>query len=110
VVLPCLQASFRESESQKTLKLFFGANEKVKVATAFISIDQARMNQSVEISGWDFRDVVKNTCDIWQENLNRIEVKRATGIRRPFFAQLYPTQCGVTRIFSFFIDRIGGGQ
>lgn len=47
---------------------------KVKIATSFISIEQARKNLDIEIPDWNFKNVVSKTRAIWQENLNRIKI------------------------------------
>lgn len=90
---------------------------KVKVATSFISLDQARMNLSVEIPGWDFREVVKNTRDVWQENLSRIKIKGATEDQKAVFytalfhTMLFPREFSeYGRYYSAFDDQVHEGD
>jgi len=58
---------------------------KVKVATSFISLEQAIKNLSVEIQGWDFDLLKQNTRNIWQENLSRIAVNGCSEDQKSIF-------------------------
>jgi len=57
----------------------------VRIATSFISIEQARANLAKEIPGWDFDRVVKDTRDNWQSNLSRIAIEGATEDQKAIF-------------------------
>ncbi len=63
------------------------ANEKVQVriATSFISIEQARKNLAMELSGKNFNDLVRSTRNEWQKNLNRIKVNGVTEDQKSIF-------------------------
>ena len=89
---------------------------KVKIATSFISIEQARENMSNEIPHWDFDQVVKETRDIWQENLSRMEVKDASEDQKSIFytalfhTMLFPREFSeYGRYYSPFDDQIHEG-
>ncbi|MFK5974717.1 MAG: GH92 family glycosyl hydrolase [Flavobacteriaceae bacterium] len=89
---------------------------KVKIATSFISIEQARKNLSIEIPDWDFGKLVKNTKDIWQENLSRIQVKGATEEQKTIFytalfhTMLFPREFSeYGRYYSPFDDKVHEG-
>lgn len=89
---------------------------KVKIATSFISIEQARINLENEIPHWDFDAVVKSTRDVWQDNLSRIEVKGATEDQKSIFytalfhTMLFPREFSeYGRYYSAFDDQIHDG-
>jgi predicted alpha-1,2-mannosidase len=64
----------------------------VKIATSFISLDQARENLSREIPDWDFGKVVQQTRCKWQENLERIKIDGVTEDQRAiFYTAMYHT-------------------
>lgn len=58
---------------------------KVKVATSFISLEQARENLSIEIPGWDFQQVIEQTRGVWQKNLSRIKVDGVSEDQKSIF-------------------------
>jgi predicted alpha-1,2-mannosidase len=62
-------------------------NEKVEVriATSFISIEQARKNLAMELTGKDFNKVVQSTRNEWQKNLSRIKVNGVTEDQKSIF-------------------------
>jgi predicted alpha-1,2-mannosidase len=89
---------------------------KVKIATSFISIDQARKNLDIEIPHWNFDQVVKTTRDVWQENLNRIAIKGASEDQKSIFytalfhTMLFPREFSeYGRYYSPFDDKIHEG-
>lgn len=51
-----------------------GEEIQVKVATSFISIEQARMNMEMEIPNWDFQAALLSNKKEWQKHLNRVIV------------------------------------
>lgn len=73
---------------------------KVKIATSFISIDQARDNLSREIPGWDFDRVCIQTRDAWQKDLGRIKVEGITDEQKIIFYSSYYRCLLFPRIFS----------
>ena len=48
---------------------------RVKIATSFTSIDNARKNLASEIPGWDFNEVRQVSSDTWNKALGQIAVK-----------------------------------
>ncbi|RKN82503.1 GH92 family glycosyl hydrolase [Ulvibacterium marinum] len=89
---------------------------KVKIATSFISIEQARKNLSIEIPHWDFENLVNTTRDVWQENLSRIEVKSTSEVQKSIFytalfhTMLFPREFSeYGRYYSPFDDKIHEG-
>ncbi|MDR6783361.1 putative alpha-1,2-mannosidase [Pedobacter africanus] len=64
----------------------------LKIATSFISIEQARENLGREIPGWNFDNVVKTTRSKWQKNLQRIKIDGVTADQRAiFYTAMYHT-------------------
>jgi predicted alpha-1,2-mannosidase len=89
---------------------------KVKIATSFISIEQARQNLLIEIPDWNFNNLVTKTKDIWQENLSRIQVKGASEEQKSIFytalfhTMLFPREFSeYGRYYSPFDDKIHQG-
>jgi len=90
---------------------------KVKVATSFISLEQARENLSNEIPGWNFNKVVKDTRKIWQENLSRIKLKDVTEDQKNIFytamfhTMLLPREFSeYGKYYSAFDDKVHEGD
>ena len=48
---------------------------RIKIATSFTSIDNARKNLASEIPGWDFNEVRQVSSDTWNRALGQIAVK-----------------------------------
>ncbi len=89
---------------------------KVRVATSFISVDQAIKNLSVEIPDWDFDRLAKNTRDVWQENLSRIELSDCTEDQKSIFytamfhTMLFPREFSeYGQYYSAFDDKVHQG-
>lgn len=89
---------------------------RVKIATSFISLEQARKNLSMEIPDWDFDGTVKKTRDIWQENLSRIAVKGASDNQKTIFytalfhTMLFPREFSeYGQYYSPFDDKVHEG-
>ncbi|MGB5498372.1 MAG: GH92 family glycosyl hydrolase [Maribacter sp.] len=89
---------------------------KVKIATSFISIEQARKNLEIEIPHWDFEQVVQTTRDVWQNNLSRIAIKGATEDQQSIFytalfhTMLFPREFSeYGKYYSPFDDKIHEG-
>ncbi|MCF7568785.1 GH92 family glycosyl hydrolase [Sabulilitoribacter arenilitoris] len=89
---------------------------KVKIATSFISIEQARRNLEIEVPHWEFEKVVKETRAIWQENLSRIDVKGASEDQKSIFytalfhTMLFPREFSeYGRYYSAFDDKVHEG-
>ncbi len=89
---------------------------KVRIATSFISIEQARENLNKEMPDWDFDKVVANTKSIWQENLTRIqpegisEDQKAVFYTALFHTMLFPREFSeYGKYYSAFDDKIHDG-
>jgi predicted alpha-1,2-mannosidase len=79
--------------SYKNLK----KNEQVfvKVAISYVSIDQARLNLSTELPGWDFDKVVSKAGNEWNRYLGRIQVEGGTREQQvKFYTDLMHTASG----------------
>ena len=63
-----------------------------KVASSFISFDQAEINLKREIGNQSFAQVKSNAKDIWSKTLGKIEVKGGTDEQyRTFYSAMYRT-------------------
>lgn len=63
-----------------------------KVASSFISFEQAELNLKREIADRSFDQVKDNAKDVWNKTLSRIEVKGGTDQQmRTFYSSLYRT-------------------
>lgn len=69
-----------------------GEKVRVKVASSFISFEQAELNLEREIGKNSFETTCKNARDKWNEVLNKIEVSGGTDEQlRTFYSCLYRT-------------------
>lgn len=63
---------------------------KVKIATSFVSLEQARINLQNEIPAWDFEQVVSQTRGKWQSALEKIQVDGVSDDNKTvFYTSLY---------------------
>ncbi|WP_242157812.1 GH92 family glycosyl hydrolase [Aestuariivivens sediminis] len=99
-----------------SFKTVEGEKVKVRIATSFISIEQARINLSKEIVDWNFNKVKETTRDIWDENLNRIQVDGITDDQKTIFytslfhTMLFPREFSeYGKYYSPFDDKIHEG-
>ena len=100
--------SFKTNENEQV---------KLKIATSFISIEQARINLKNEIPHWNFEKVVNETRAIWQDNLSRIAVKEASEDQKSIFytalfhTMLFPREFSeYGRYYSPFDDKVHEGE
>lgn len=74
----------------------FGSIEQViemKIATSFISIEQAKQNLQQEIADRSFEKIQQESFEIWNDALNRIQVDGGTEEQlRTFYSCFYRTQ------------------
>jgi predicted alpha-1,2-mannosidase len=89
---------------------------RVRIATSFISIEQARENLRREIPGWDFKGQVARTRESWQKSLNRIKISGVTDEQRTIFytalfhCMLFPREFSeYGKYYSAFDDRVHEG-
>src|SRR5260221_1942102 len=62
-----------------------GEKIKLRIATSFISLEQARANVEKEVPGWDFDKLVASTRAVWQNELSRIKVEGISGDKKAIF-------------------------
>ena len=58
---------------------------RMKVGVSYVSTAQARRNLDAEIAHWDFDRVCRETADLWNEWLSRIEVEGGSDKQRTKF-------------------------
>ncbi|MEO5647715.1 MAG: GH92 family glycosyl hydrolase, partial [Chitinophagaceae bacterium] len=58
---------------------------EVRIATSFISVDQARKNMAMELNGKNFNSLVQSTRNEWQKNLSRIKVNGVSDDQKSIF-------------------------
>lgn len=93
-----------------------GEKVRLRVASSFISIEQARENLSKEIPDWDFEKLVNSTREIWQQNLSRIKIDGVSEDQRSiFYTAMFHTMqfprefCEYGQYYSAFDDKIHAG-
>ena len=89
---------------------------KVKIATSFISLEQAARNLSIEIPDWNFNKLTKTTRKVWQNNLSRIELSGCTEDQKSIFytamfhTMLFPREFSeYGKYYSAFDDKVHQG-
>lgn len=89
---------------------------KVRIATSFISIEQARENLTLEIPDWDLQKLANTTKEVWQKNLSRIKIEGASEEQRTVFytalfhCMLFPREFSeYGRYYSAFDGRVHAG-
>jgi len=89
---------------------------KVKVATSFISLEQARKNLSIEISGWDFNQLETQTREMWQKSLSNIKIGECSEDQKSIFytamfhTMLFPREFSeYGKYYSAFDDKVHSG-
>ncbi|WP_215224935.1 GH92 family glycosyl hydrolase [Echinicola shivajiensis] len=89
---------------------------QAKVSTSFISLEQARQNQNIEVPDWDFDALVKRTEEVWQKRLSRLQIKGATEDQKTIFytalfhTMLFPREFSeYGRYYSAFDDQVHEG-
>lgn len=70
-----------------------------KMALSYTSVENAITNLDTELPHWEFDAVCRETRDIWNETLGRIDVKGGTGEQRiKFYTDLWHALLGRHRI------------
>lgn len=99
--------NFKTSEGEKV---------KLRIASSFLSIEQARENLEKEIPAWDFEKLVSSTHEIWQQNLSRIKIDGVSEDQRSiFYTALFHTMqfprefSEYGKYYSAFDDKIHTG-
>jgi len=80
----------------KNVKAYFRFAKKMdesvllKVAISSVSVEGARKNMDAELSGWDFEKVRKEAKEIWNKELNKIQIEGGTKDQQiTFYTALY---------------------
>jgi predicted alpha-1,2-mannosidase len=82
---------YKTAESGKEVGVFLNystsQNEPimVKVAISHVSINGARKNLEAELPGWDFNKVVKEANNVWNEELEKVEIESDNEERKQIF-------------------------
>ena len=72
---------------------------EMRIATSYVSIEQARLNLAREVGTSTFEEVKDSAAQIWNEQLSRVTLDDATEAQRRTFytclyrAQLFPHRC-----------------
>jgi predicted alpha-1,2-mannosidase len=89
---------------------------KVKIATSFISLEQARENLNLEIPDWNFDKISSQTRNKWQLSLEKIKVDGISDEQKTIFytsfyhCLLFPRQFSeYNKYYSAFDDKIHNG-
>ncbi len=78
----------------------------LRVASSFISIEQAELTLAREVGGDSFDQTLRKAKSVWNEGLGRIEVSGGTPAQlRTFYTALYRTMLFPRKFFEF--DRTG---
>ena len=94
-----------------------GERVQVRIATSFISIEQARKNLQMELKGRDFNGLVQSTRAEWQKSLSSIGVKGVTEEQKAIFytamfhTMQFPREMSeYGKYYSAFDDKIHTGS
>ncbi len=101
-------------EHADSIKAFFDfalKNDRqllVKVGISFVDIQGARKNLNQEIKGWNFDEILDQTREKWEKQLNKIQIKDKDSEKKTiFYSALYHTMI-VPNIFSDVDGRYRG--
>ncbi|HTE10959.1 MAG TPA: GH92 family glycosyl hydrolase, partial [Chitinophagaceae bacterium] len=90
---------------------------QVRIATSFISIEQARKNLDMELKGKDFKALVQSTRAVWQKDLSRMAVNGVTEDQKAIFytamfhTMQFPREMSeYGKYYSAFDDKIHTGN
>ncbi len=94
-----------------------GEKVKLRIATSFLSVAQAKINLEKEVQGWDFEKLVASTRAEWQHNLSRIKAEGITEDQKSiFYTALFHTMqfprefSEYGKYYSAFDDQIHTGN
>jgi len=89
---------------------------RVRIASSFISLEQARVNLKKEVPDWDFDALSIRTRNVWQEGLSRIRVDGVSDDRMAiFYTEMFHTMqfprefSEYGKYYSAFDDKIHEG-
>ncbi|ARN56149.1 GH92 family glycosyl hydrolase [Sedimentisphaera salicampi] len=114
------EGSAEERGSCMGAYITFPTSEKeqvnARIATSFISLEQARQNLENEVPHWNFDKLSQSTRKLWQDNLSRIEVGGVSEEQKEIFytamfhTMLFPREFSeYGRYYSAFDDKIHKG-
>lgn len=82
-----------------------GEQVNVKVASSFISLEQAELNLSREIGNKTFAEIKNEGAAIWEKELSKIKVEGGTEEqRKTFYSSLYRTLLFPRKFYEFNAD------
>lgn len=90
--------TINSTENAKGTGVFVKDNEyTVRMATSYISLEQAKYNLEKELEGKSFEDIKNNAEKVWENLLSKVEIKADDKMMRTFYscmyrAFLYPTK------------------
>lgn len=117
-IMPGLSESFGKKRLGAYICFATVKNEivKVKIATSFVSLDQARENLNQEIPDWDFERISFQTRDTWQNEMEKIKIEGVTEEQKSVFytsfyhCLLFPREFSeYGKYYSAFDDKIHSG-
>lgn len=74
-----------------------GQQVLMKIGISFLSVEQARKNAMMEVSGFDFSTAQAAAVAAWESALNKVELKGATAEQKQsFYTALYHTMLAPT--------------
>ena len=88
--------NFPEIAGEK-IRMYFDFNTlageklKIKFALSSVSQDNALKNMQAEIKDWDFERVKANAQNLWNEELNKINIEASEDTKINFYTALYHT-------------------
>jgi len=84
---------------------------QVKVGLSYVSVEQARLNLRTELPHWDFDQVRRESRDVWNEWLSKIEIEGGTEAQRTkFYTDLWHVLLGrrlTSDVDGKYCDRTG---
>jgi predicted alpha-1,2-mannosidase len=93
----------------------FSTDEKqivqLKVALSYVSVEQARLNLETELPHWDFDQVRRDSRNVWNDWLGKIEIEGGTEAQRTkFYTDLWHVLLGrrlTSDVNGKYCDRTG---
>lgn len=80
----------------------------VKVALSPVSIENAKLNLSTELSGWNFDETVKDADKAWNDELQKIQIKTSDNVvKRTFYTAMYHTMIAPSEFCDVNNDYLG---
>lgn len=109
----------KEGKELKGVKVMgqaiFDMDEKeelyIKVALSPTSIENAKMNMKAELAEWDFEKTIADADKMWNEELNKIQIKTEDkAIKRTFYTGMYHTMIAPSEFCDVNGDYYGADQ